>query len=137
MGSDAGAKPWQDPTRWEGVTCPHCAAPPGSLCRGRGVVRGCHARRRDRARANAMEAGAFGRTGQVTCPSCGAFPGQDCRSPSGRSRLAGDQPLFHDARIEEARGTQRRLTRPPGEGGRRLVEDVVSNPGATAPAKEE
>lgn len=118
-------KPWQDPTRWEGVTCPHCDAPPGSLCNEPGVVRGCHARRRELAHTNAMEAGAFGRTGQVTCPRCGAGPGDDCTSPKGAARRAGPRPLFHDERLEEARTTRRTLTRPPGQGGRRLVEELI------------
>jgi len=124
----SAAAPKLDPTSPLGVRCPHCEVFAGVLCRGPGVVAGTHARRKDLARRNAMEAGAFGRTGQIECPSCHAFPGQDCRSPSGRDRRAGLQPLFHNERIAEARTTTRKLTRPAGEGGRRLVEELVTNP---------
>jgi hypothetical protein len=109
-------------TRAEGVLCPHCSARPGVACRGPGVVGGLHARRRDLARRNAIEAGQFGRAGQVECPACHAAPGEDCVSPSKRPRRAGLQPLFHDERFEGARTTTRQLTRPAGQGGYRLVD---------------
>ena len=32
-------KPWKNPMRWEGVTCPKCGAPPGSICSGADVER--------------------------------------------------------------------------------------------------
>lgn len=103
------------------IECPHCRSAAGEECSGPGVVRGIHARRRELARSRAIERGCFGRVGQVTCPACAAKPGEDCRSPSGRERRAGLQPLFHSERHAEARTTTRRLTRPPGMGGFRLV----------------
>ena len=42
------SRPWQDPSRPEGQTCPLCKAPPGSLCRranGQDVMGGWHERR--------------------------------------------------------------------------------------------
>ena len=101
-GHDEALKPWQDPTRWEGVTCPHCAAPPGSECKGPGVVAGAHRRRKDVARGNAIAAGAHGPAGRVVCPVCGVAPGMDCVSTGGKARRRGDHPLFHRERAEEA-----------------------------------
>ncbi len=121
-------KPWwkkNDPSPLE-LECPHCRVPAGVLCKGPGVVRGLHARRKEWARSIRMEAGAFGRGGQVTCPRCKASPGGDCTSPSGSPRRAGPTPLFHDERLEEAHTTKRRLTRPPGHGGYRLVTEEAS-----------
>jgi hypothetical protein len=104
------------------IQCPHCGVESSRLCSGPGVVRGIHAGRREAARSVRMEAGGYGRVGQVACPKCGAAPGCDCRAPAGSARRAGERPLFHDERFEEARTTTRRLTRPAGSGGYRLVE---------------
>lgn len=103
--ADATRKTWTlaGDGSWEGVTCPHCRAAPGSECKGPGIVGGAHRRRKDVARANAMAAGALGPAGRVVCPACGVAPGMDCLTPTGKPRRANyDHPNFHQERIEEA-----------------------------------